>query len=144
MLTYRAEPGLEAKQGRSLGSEPGFALPYRVQGWLEHQGEKLRRRFHARAYRLQADAMDHHDLDVAPSDAGSIRASSLVVDVDTDQLFTPAQVEGLAMRLRAEGAHVERATLHSAHGHDAFLLEWDALTALVQRALSLPAGGRDS
>ena len=143
MLTYRAEPGLEAKQGRRTPSEPGFALPYRVQGWLEHQGQKLRRRFDARAYLQQATAMDHHDLEDAPPGAGHISASSLVVDVDTDQLFTPAQVEALARRLRARGAHVERATLRSLHGHDAFLLECDALTALFKRALSLPAGGRD-
>jgi homoserine O-acetyltransferase len=144
LLTYRAEPGLEAKQGRHLVGEAGFDFPYRVQGWLEHQGQKLRRRFDARAYLLQADAMDHHDLDNAPPGAGSISASSLVVDVDTDQLFTPAQVEALASRLRKGGAHVERATLKSPHGHDAFLLEWDALTALFKRALSLPPGGRDS
>ncbi len=143
MLTYRAEPGLEAKQGRHLAGQPGFQLPYRVQGWLEHQGHKLRRRFDARAYRLQADAMDSHDLDAPPPGlgVGPIRASSLVVDVDTDQLFTPAQVDALAQRLRAGGAHVERATLKSAHGHDAFLLEWDAVAALVRRALSLPPGG---
>jgi homoserine O-acetyltransferase/O-succinyltransferase len=143
MLTYRAEPGLEAKQGRRSPPEAGVALPFRVQGWLEHQGQKLRRRFDARAYLLQADAMDHHDLDQAPPGAGAISASSLVVDVDTDQLFTPAQVDALAQRLRKDGAHVERATLHSAHGHDAFLLEWDGLAALFRRALALPSGGRD-
>ncbi len=145
MLTYRAEPGLEAKQGRRLSGEPGVALPFRVQGWLEHQGQKLRRRFDARAYLLQATAMDHHDLEAVPAGlgAGPVRASSLVVEVDTDQLFTPAQVEALARLLRTGGAHVEKATLRSAHGHDAFLLEWDALAALVKRALSLPAGGRD-
>jgi homoserine O-acetyltransferase/O-succinyltransferase len=145
MLTYRAEPGLEAKQGRTLGVQPGQPHPYRVQGWLEHHGQKLRRRFDARAYLLQSQAMDNHDLDAVPPDcgAGSIQASSLVVDVDTDQLFTPAQVEALAARLRAGGAHVERATLRSAHGHDAFLLEWEALTTLVARALALPRGGRD-
>jgi homoserine dehydrogenase len=142
MLTYRAEPGLEASQGRRLPGEPGFELPFRVQGWLEHQGQKLRRRFDARSYLLQAEAMDHHDLDAAPPGvaAGAIRASSLVVDVDTDQLFTPAQVEALAARLGAGGAHVERATLRSAHGHDAFLIEWDALAPLVARALALPPG----
>lgn len=146
MLTYRAEPGLEAKQGRRQPTEPGHPLPFRVQGWLEHQGQKLRRRFDARAYLLQADAMDHHDLGTVPPgvSGGRIVASSLVVDVDTDQLFTAVQVEALADKLRADGAHVERATLRSAHGHDAFLLEWDALGDLLTRALSLPAGGRDS
>jgi homoserine O-acetyltransferase/O-succinyltransferase len=145
MLTYRAEPGLEAKQGRHTPGEPGVPFPFRVQGWLEHQGQKLRRRFDGRAYLLQAGAMDHHDLDRLPPglDAGPIVASSLVVDVDTDQLFTQAQVEALARKLSAGGAHVERATLHSPHGHDAFLLEWDALAQLFKRALSLPPGGRD-
>jgi homoserine O-acetyltransferase/O-succinyltransferase len=145
MLTYRAEPGLEAKQGRKLPGEPGVDLPFRVQGWLEHQGQKLRRRFDARAYLLQAGAMDHHDLHAVPQGvaAGRISASSLVVDVDTDQLFTSAQVDALAATLRKGGAHVERETLHSVHGHDAFLLEWDGLTALFRRALALPAGGRE-
>jgi len=145
MLTYRAEPGLEAKQGRLAAGEPGVPFPFRVQGWLEHQGQKLRRRFDGRAYQLQAGAMDHHDLDRPPPGlaVGPIVASSLVVDVDTDQLFTPAQVEALAVRLSTGGNHVERATLHSAHGHDAFLLEWDGLTQLFKRALALPPGGRD-
>jgi homoserine O-acetyltransferase/O-succinyltransferase len=145
MLTYRAEPGLEAKQGRHMPGEPGVPFPFRVQGWLEHQGQKLRRRFDGRAYLLQAGAMDHHDLGSPPAGlgAGPIVASSLVVDVDTDQLFTTAQVDALAERLSADGAaHVERATLHSLHGHDAFLLEWDALTQLFKRALALPPGGR--
>jgi homoserine O-acetyltransferase/O-succinyltransferase len=145
MLTYRAEPGLEAKQGRHTPGEPDVPFPFRVQGWLEHQGQKLRRRFDGRAYLLQAEAMDHHDLDTPPSGvgAGPIVASSLVVDVDSDQLFTPAQVEALARRLSDGGAHVERATLHSPHGHDAFLMEWAALSQLFARALSLPPGGRD-
>jgi homoserine O-acetyltransferase len=144
MLTYRAEPGLEAKQGRQTPGEPGVPFPFRVQGWLEHQGQKLRRRFDGRAYLLQAGAMDHHDLRRPPPGlgAGPIVASSLVVDVDTDQLFTPAQVQALAEGLSAEGACVERATLRSPHGHDAFLLEWDALTQLFKRALALPPGGR--
>jgi homoserine O-acetyltransferase len=143
MLTYRAEPGLDMKQGRQLPVEAGSAHAFRVQGWLEHQGQKLRRRFDARAYLQQAGAMDFHDLDAAPAGAGAIRASSLVVDVDTDQLFTPAQVEALTRKLRAGGAHVERTTLHSPHGHDAFLLEWDALALLFKRALALPPGGQD-
>jgi homoserine O-acetyltransferase/O-succinyltransferase len=143
MLTYRAEPGLETKQGRRLQGEPGFTLPFRVQGWLEHQGQKLRRRFDARAYLLQADAMDSHDLDAPPPGVGvaTIVSSSLVVDVDTDQLFTLAQAEALARRLRFGGALVERATLSSPHGHDAFLLEWDALALLLERALGLAPGG---
>lgn len=142
MLTYRAEPGLELTQHRGLPGLRG-ARGYRIQGYLEHHGKKLNNRFTARCYELMLDAMDHHDL-LRPLPGGrapalaQVRAPALVVDVDTDQLFPPAQAEELARQLRLHGAHVERATLRSPHGHDAFLLEWDQLAPLVTRALNLP------
>lgn len=144
MLTYRAEPGLEQRQGRHLPPEPAAEHPLRVQGYLEHQGRKLLQRFDARAYLHQLGAMDRHDLfapppgDEGPPGLSRIRAHSLVVDVDTDQLFTPAQVACLAGGLAAAGARVERAQLTSPHGHDAFLIEWAQLAPLVARALALP------
>jgi homoserine O-acetyltransferase len=57
------------------------------------------------------------------------------VDIDTDQLFTPAQVDLLADWLTARGVEARRATLRSPHGHDAFLIEWGALDPLVRTAL---------
>jgi len=141
MLTYRAEPGLDARQPRPAGTGQSG---YPVQGYLEHQGKKLRNRFAAQAYELQLAAMDHHDL-LQPLPGGTqpaidaVRASALVVDVDTDQLFTPAQAELLAHHLGKSGARVERATLRSIHGHDAFLIEWLALGPILTRALHLQA-----
>ncbi|HET7536030.1 MAG TPA: hypothetical protein VFJ90_06235, partial [Candidatus Didemnitutus sp.] len=105
---------------------------------------KLHGRFTASCYESQLDAMDHHDLHrPLPGTKGPaiarIRASTLVLDVDTDQLFPPAQSDELVRLLRSHGAHVERGTLNSPHGHDAFLLEWGQLMPLVARALALPA-----
>ncbi|MBF5041682.1 alpha/beta fold hydrolase [Aggregicoccus sp. 17bor-14] len=145
MLTYRAESGLEQRQGRHLPPEPTSTpgAP-RIQGYLEHQGLKLSLRFDARAYLQQLGAMDAHDLfQPPPGKHGApalarIRASSLVVEVDSDQLFTPAQSAALAGALEAAGTHVERARLASPHGHDAFLIEWEQLAPLVTRALALP------
>ena len=143
MLTYRAEPGLEARQPRPAVAS-ATDLGYPVQGYLEHQGEKLRNRFDAQAYELQLAAMDHHDLlqplpgDTEPA-ISRVRASALVVDVDTDQLFTPAQTETLAQHLLKAGAKVERTTVRSIHGHDAFLMEWETLGPILTRALQLQA-----
>ncbi|MBL9215405.1 MAG: alpha/beta fold hydrolase [Opitutaceae bacterium] len=147
MLTYRAEAGLDQRQPRSAAGQTAGAAGYPVQSYLEHQGAKLRRRFAAQSYELQLAAMDHHDLrqplpgETAPA-VSRIRASSLVIDVDSDQLFTPAQAEVLTQHLRAAGARVERATLRSIHGHDAFLMEWDTLAPIVTRALHLEVPGR--
>jgi homoserine O-acetyltransferase len=141
ILTYRAEPGLEVDQPRSDAARKPD-LDYPVQSYLEHQGKKLRNRFAVRAYELQLAAMDHHDLlqplpgDTKPA-VSRMRASALVVDVDTDQLFTPAQATILVEQLRASGASVERATLKSIHGHDAFLIEWETLQPILTRALHL-------
>lgn len=144
ILTYRAEPGLDARQPRPA---PGVDGGYPVQSYLEHQGKKLRNRFAAAAYELQLAAMDHHDLlqplpgDTRPA-IGRIRATTLVVDVDTDQLFTPAQAEALTRHLRLAGARVERETVTSIHGHDAFLIEWNTLGPILTRALHLQAPTR--
>jgi homoserine O-acetyltransferase/O-succinyltransferase len=143
MLTYRAEPGLEQKQHRNLPAPHRFK-GYRIQSYLEHQGEKLRNRFTANCYELLLDAMDHHDLTKPlPGDRlpalTRIRASTLVVDVDTDQFFMPTQSDDLARQLRAVGATVVRSTLSSPHGHDAFLIEWPQVATIVKRALRLPA-----
>ncbi len=133
MLTYRAEPGLAQRQtAASIGD------------YLEHHGRKLHGRFTAACYESQLDAMDHHDLHrPLPGGRGPalarVRAATLVVDVDSDQLFTPAQSVALARDLRARGVRAARATLRSPHGHDAFLLEWPQLARLVRRALRLPA-----
>ncbi|HEY4301343.1 MAG TPA: alpha/beta fold hydrolase [Candidatus Didemnitutus sp.] len=143
MLTYRAEPGLDTTQHRSLPSIRRFK-GYRVQSYLEHHGRKLKNRFTARCYELLLDAMDHHDLfRPLPGTSGPalarIRASTLVVHVATDQLFTPAQSDLLVKSLRSHGAPVARVILRSPHGHDAFLIEWPQLAAILTRALRLPA-----
>ena len=62
-------------------------------------------------------------------------ASPARLRVDSDQLFTPAQVDLLADWLTAHGAEARRATVRSPHGHDAFLIEWEALDPLLRLAL---------
>lgn len=143
MLTYRAEPGLESTQHRGLPPIRRFK-GYRIQSYLEHHGRKLKNRFTARCYELLLDAMDHHDLlKPVPGLRGPalarIRASTLVVHVESDQLFTPAQSDELVQHLQRHGVKVTREILRSPHGHDAFLIEWPQLAAIVTRALSLPA-----
>lgn len=140
ILTYRAEPGLEERQPRPKKADQ----LHPVRSYLEHQGAKLRNRFAVRAYELQLDAMDHHDLlqplpgETKPA-ISRVKASAIVADVDTDQLFPAAQSEALVAQLRKNAGHVERATIRSLHGHDAFLIEWNTLGPILTRALHLAA-----
>ena len=65
----------------------------------------------------------------------------IVADVDTDQLFPAVQAETLVAQLRKSSPQVERATIRSIHGHDAFLIEWDTLGPILTRALHLETTG---
>lgn len=168
MMTYRAEPGLHARQGRGLASQEPMAGAafFRVGSYLEHQGRKLRDRFDAGAYLVQLGAMDQHDLGRPPSmpeaheswehdgitdsnhDADDlswglrrIRAHARVVCVDTDILCHPDQSARLVERLRRVGVHAELGVIESPHGHDGFLIEWEKLDVELRSALALPAGG---
>jgi homoserine O-acetyltransferase/O-succinyltransferase len=137
MLSYRAEPGLEVNQGRTQPLRSGARGHFPIEGYLEHQGELLSGRFNATSYLALLDAMDAHDLVHREPFLWRIRAKALVTDIDTDVLYTPAQVRALADVLAPSCPKVERATLRSPHGHDAFLIEWDQLAPLVVRALAL-------
>jgi homoserine O-acetyltransferase len=160
-LTYRAEPGLEIRHGRRLapsgiddGPERTWSprAAYAVQTYLEHHGQKLRRRFDARAYLCQLGAMDHHDLgrlpswQAAPADGAwgveRLTSSLLAVGIDSDALFSPGHLRGLAEELASRGVTAEYAEIRSPHGHDSFLIEWDQVAALLRRAMAMPAPDR--
>jgi homoserine O-acetyltransferase len=148
-LTYRSEESLEERQGRHL--QPGWApgAPSRVGSYLEYQGEKLVRRFDGRSYLALLGAMDSHDLSRPPPPPGPseswahgptwglarLSAHVLSVGVDSDSLFLPHHMTELTAALRAQGGSAEEAVLYSPHGHDAFLIEWEQLAAVLARAL---------
>ena len=63
---------------------------------------------------------------------GSITARALVIAVDSDRLFPPAQSERIAAGI--PGAEPLR-TIHSDYGHDGFLIEEDLVGASVHEFL---------
>ncbi len=75
------------------------------------------------SYVASTRAMDRHDVgrDRGGVAAGlaSMRVPVLVVSIDSDGLYTPAEQQELARLI--PGA--ELSTLHSPHGHDGFLIE---------------------
>ncbi len=156
MMTYRAEEGMERQQGRrQIGEEAAWSsrAHYRMETYLEHQGEKLLGRFDSRSYLALLGAMDHHDLARAPFGlpAGGeswgesrLRAATLCMGIRSDQLFYPAAIHALAERLRARGVDARYAELDTPFGHDGFLIETDQMDALLQQALALPAAPENS
>ncbi|MES1245115.1 MAG: homoserine O-acetyltransferase [Acidobacteriota bacterium] len=140
MCTYRSRASFEARFGRRL-REPGL---YEVESWLQYHGEDLVTRFDADAYVTLSRAMDSHDVARGRESRGtyeeilrSIEVPALVVAIDSDVLYPPGEQAELASLLPA----ARLATLRSPHGHDAFLIDAEALGGLVAGFRSAVGGG---
>jgi len=140
-LTYRSEYELETRFGADAqhGEDPLRGGRYAVQSYLDHQADKLLRRFDAGTYVALTDAMNTWDLgrgrggvDVA---LARIQAPIVVGGIDSDRLY-PIYLQAQI----ANGAPTTVGGLrvvHSPHGHDGFLVERDAVFALVAETLAL-------
>jgi homoserine O-acetyltransferase len=127
MCTYRSRSSFEERFGRRLES-PGL---FHVERYLRHQGTKLAGRFDAHSYVALTRAMDSHD--VGRGRGGyehalrSVRQPALVVGIDSDVLYPPEEPRELAAGL----GNARLGWLRSPHGHDAFLIETEALNRLL-------------
>lgn len=126
MTTYRSRPGFEQRFGRERRDGR-----FEVARYLEHQGRKLVDRFDANSYLALLGTMDSHD----PARGRgrleevlrALEVPALVLGATTDVLYPlEEQLELATLLPRAE--FVE---LASAHGHDAFLIEQEAVNRIV-------------
>lgn len=136
--TYRSAHEFDERFGRISqgGEDPMRGGRFAVQSYLDHHAGKLARRFDANSYVVLTESMLTHDLG---RDRGgvntalaSITARTLVVAVDTDRLFLPAESERIARHV----PRVQAQLLHSNFGHDGFLIEFDQLGPIVAAFLA--------
>jgi len=117
---------------------------FSAQGYLNYQGEKFIKRFDANCYICLTNKMDTHDVtrgrldhDQQPNDEDfrqalqAVPARTLVVGVDSDNLFLPEQQERLASYM----PDATLVTLESPDGHDGFLLAFEELNDLITERL---------
>ena len=142
MTTYRSEADFDERFGRH--NEPDGRPS--VVSYLDHQGLKLVERFDGETYRILAGAMDRHDIG---RDRGGIEAAFTPLaaagtaitglGIPGDILYGPAQVRSLLDAARRAGVETTYRELRSTKGHDAFLVEWDQLEAILTEVLSQDA-----
>lgn len=128
MCSYRTPASFEDRFGR--GARPGGG--FHVSDWLHHHGDALVDRFDANAYVMLTRAMDSHDVGRGrggvKSALASIAIPILVVSIDSDGLYPPSEQEDMASLIPDAELH----TIHSPHGHDAFLIETAELEGRVR------------
>lgn len=137
--TYRTARELDERFGRlpQGGEDPLDDGRFAVQSYLDHHGDKLARRFDANSYVRLTETMMTHDLGRdrggVESALAQITARALVVAVDSDRLFPPAQCARIAAGLPGAG---ELRVITSDFGHDGFLLEHDQTGPLIRDFLT--------
>jgi len=111
---------------------------YAVESYLDHQADKLAKRFDANTYIALTDAMNSHD--VGRDRGGVAKALSaitvpvVVVSIDTDRLFVPRlQVEISELTPTAAAPIV----ISSDFCHDGFLVEAEAMGDAIRHALQV-------
>jgi homoserine O-acetyltransferase len=140
-LTYRCADELEQRFGRAPQPDPSHApspgRDFAVESYLDHQADRLVRRFDAGSYVALTRALNRHDVG---RDRGGIaealrriRAESFVAAIPKDRLYPAAEQRQLA---RALPGGREVFTIDSARGHDGFLTETGPLAAFLARVLA--------
>ncbi|MBF6225781.1 homoserine O-acetyltransferase [Nocardia abscessus] len=143
-LTYRTEFELDHRfENKPQGDEdPWNGGRYAVQSYLDHQAEKLCKRFDPATYVLLTEAMNRHDVG---RDRGGIEAalaatpvSCVVGGVDSDRLYPLRTQQELADLLPGcDGLEI----VHSRDGHDGFLTEAAAVSKLLTETMRLARTG---
>ena len=129
MLLYRTPQSLQQRFKRGY-ADTAFAIEH----WLNRHGKSLEERFALPSYKL----MNHLLKTINIAKDGSfeavtknITAAIHLVAVDTDLLFTPEETRKTYELLKQNGNEVYFHEIQSAHGHDAFLIEWEQLAAIL-------------
>lgn len=126
-----------ARKPNRTGEDPLRSLHDRfdIAGYLDYQGEKFVQRFDANSYLVITKLMDTFDLALGygseEESLRRIRAHVSLIGISSDWLFPPEDVHALAERLQSAGVECDYTEFESAHGHDGFLAEVEAIAAVV-------------
>jgi homoserine O-acetyltransferase len=138
-VSYRTADELAARFGRRpQGAEhPRKGGRYEVESYLEHHGETLGARFDPNTYVVLSEAMNHHDVGVGRGGLGAalarVDADVTVAGITSDRLYPLSQQHELAGLLPGRPP-VQ--VVESVHGHDGFLIETEAVGAVIAGALA--------
>lgn len=128
MISYRSDADYENKFSR-LSQED--REQFQVESYLSYQGQKLVERFDAVSYVRLSQAMDSHDVarnrQSYQQVLGQVDIPTLVIGIDTDLLYPVQEQQELAELL----ANARYREIHSAHGHDAFLMEFEQMNDII-------------
>ncbi|MBN2183055.1 MAG: homoserine O-acetyltransferase [Sedimentisphaerales bacterium] len=138
-ITYLSERGMREKFGRQLRQGNSYSYDFNsefsVETYLDYQGQRFVERFDANSYLYITKAADYFDLASGYSSLKEALAQAtcrfMVMSFSSDWLFTPEQSRTMVDALIANHRDVSFCNIESPYGHDAFLLEPEALGSFI-------------
>ena len=133
MTTYRSTREFEERFSPfalSAGTPGGDPARFPVQDYIEARGADFVRRFDTERYLALSESIDLHS-----TRPGSLPEHALLVSFDTDILVPPWLMDELAARDPGAESPARHVTIPSLYGHDAFLKETEAVSALLRGEL---------
>nr|WP_255575933.1 bifunctional aspartate kinase/homoserine dehydrogenase I [Aestuariivivens sp. NBU2969] len=133
MLCYRTPESFKERFQRSKNEDLEI---FNVESWLLHHGKKLQERFQLSAYKLMnqllktIDVTKDHKADFNVLEL--IEANIHIIGVDSDLFFTAEENRQTHKQLAVTHANVTYNEIHSVHGHDAFLMEYEQLEKIIE------------
>lgn len=143
-ITYVSEMLLDAKFGRRLQSADrfsyNFSTEFAIESYLDYKSSAFTQRFDANSYLYITKAMDYFDISRSYGPLkeafANIQARCLFVSYSTDWLFPTSQTKEMVRAMLSNGKSVSFIEVDSPYGHDAFLVEEEKLTRIVEGFLA--------
>ncbi len=137
MLCYRTPESFKERFKRSTNEN---LQVFNVESWLMHHGEKLQERFQLSAYKLMNQLLKTIDV-MRNGEKNFIKLQNSdvnihIIGVDSDLFFTAKENKETFKRLAQANGNVTYGEIHSLHGHDAFLIEFEQVEQLLEPVFS--------
>jgi homoserine O-acetyltransferase len=129
MLTYRNYSTYAITQA---DSDPEKLNGFRASSYIEHQGNKLVKRFNAYSYWTLSRAMDTHNLARGRAERPQqvlegFKQKTLVIGISNDLLCPLEELQLIANHIPGAAFHV----IESLYGHDGFLTEHVLISSIL-------------
>ena len=131
MTLYRTPESLFSKFERSKKSQSLF----NVESWLNYHGETLNKRFNLSAYKMMNQILRTIEVVRNKKDfkvvASKIKSNIHIITINSDLFFKAEENWETYVDLKSVKENVTIGEIKSIHGHDAFLIEFDQLSKLL-------------
>lgn len=133
MLLYRTPQSINERFQREKFNENSV---FQIENWLVNHGIKLKNRFRLSSYKLMNHLLKTNDITRGRKDFSDvikeITTTIHIVAVDTDYFFIADENRKDYQQAKSVKENVFYHEINSIHGHDAFLIEFNQLSQILE------------